>query len=918
MTEAPQTARGADDLTDSLTLAGPLGRPTGGTESSITGPVPIDVDLRAAVGRIARVPNLLVACDYDGTLAPIVQDPTKAVPLPESIAAIRALAALPQTAVAVVSGRALRDLAALSRLPAEVHLVGSHGSEFDVGFVEALNPHQQKLRDQLQRTLSRLVKDKPGVRLESKPASVAVHFRTAEPELAEVVIRAIEEGPATWPEITVTHGKQVIELLVISTHKGTAIDTLRMQIGASAVLFMGDDVTDENAFAHLHGPDMGIKIGPGETRAAHRVPDPETAVRVLATLLEIRRKWLFGERSVPIERHSMLANGNTVALLTPDAKVTWLCHPRPDSSAIFADLLGGAAAGHFSVAPVRGGLPLGQRYRSGTMSVETRWSGLTVTDWLDSSEEVGEHGAPHGADAPLVGGSGPEITSLVRVLTGSTTVALEFAPRPEFGQVPIRLQPLGDGLLVLGSNEPVTLISPGVDWDIVDDGGHDTARATVDLNAAGGTVVVEVRCGGNTSHDMLSAAAVARRQEESEEPWRQWAGSLRLPTVTRDLVQRSALTLRGLCYAPTGAILAAATTSLPEELGGIRNWDYRYCWLRDGAMTAHALVSLGSVAEADAFLGWASRVVERTGGHPERLHPLYTVDGFDLGAEAVIETLPGYAGSRPVRVGNAANRQVQLDVFGPVADLINAAAEVRGHVGEFDVSLMQRMVEAVERRWHEPDHGIWEARLPPRHHVYTKVMCWLTVDRAVQMHERHDLEVPEPWYKLRDLIAENVLEQGWHEVAGAYTVAYGYPELDASSLWIGLSGLLPDDDPRFLATVLAVEADLRSGPTVYRYRWDDGMPGREGGFHICAAWLVEAYLRTGRRADAEELFAQMVDTAGPTGLLPEQYDPDAEKGLGNHPQAYSHLGLIRCALLLDRSSAGTSASTQREPVGVGR
>jgi pentatricopeptide repeat protein len=183
--------------------------------------------------------------------------------------------------------------------------------------------------------------------------------------------------------------------------------------------------------------------------------------------------------------------------------------------------------------------------------------------------------------------------------------------------------------------------------------------------------------------------------------------------------------------------------------------------------------------------------------------------------------------------------------------------------------------------------------------VYSKVMCWLTVDRAVRLQREHGGGAREDWVALRDRIGANVLEHGWHEAAGAYTVAYGHHEMDASSLWIGLSGLLPDDDPRFLSTVLAIEADLRSGPIVYRYKWDDGLPGVEGGFHVCSAWMIEAYLRTGRRADAEELFDQMLDCAGPTGLLPEQYDPQAERGLGNHPQAYSHLGLIRCALLLD-------------------
>jgi trehalose-phosphatase len=878
------------------------------TPSEVPLPAPdaLDRELRGAVGRVARVPWLLVACDYDGTLAPIVEDPTKAAPLPEAVAAIRALAALPQTTVAVISGRALRDLAALSRLPSEVYLVGSHGSEFDVGFVDALPEDRLRLRSELLEVLKEIVKEEPGVKLEVKPASIAVHLRTAPRDVAERVAEQVRSGPASWADIQVTNGKEVVELSVIATHKGTALDTLRTQLSASAAVFVGDDVTDENAFAHLHGPDVGVKVGGGETRAQYRVDDPRDAARLLALLLQTRRKWLFGERAVPIERHSMLANGRTVALVTPDARISWLCHPRPDSAALFADLLGGSPAGHFSVAPLRGGLPLGQRYKPGTMTVETRWSGLTVTDFLDEAAVAGAGAAAFAAtpagrvgarQAGSTGSSGDPGNTLVRVLTGTGQATIEFTPRPEFGQISIRLQPLGDGLVVLGSAEPMVLHAPGVDWTIIDDGGTDSAKATVDLGSAGGSLTLELRLGSASveAHEIPAGD----RQTATERRWSEWTSSLKLPVTARDPVLRSALTLRGLWYEPSGGFMAAATSSLPEELGGVRNWDYRYCWPRDAALSARALVDLGSYEEAESLVGWMLRVVENTGGHPERLHPLYDLDGNELGPEAVIETLPGYAGSRPVRVGNAANRQVQLDVFGPVADLLCALGEIRPPSAA-DIRLLENMVEAVGRRWHEPDHGLWEARCPPRHYVYSKVMCWVTVDRAIRLATRRDLPLPAEWIELRDTIAANVLEHGWSEEAGCYTVAYGDPDPDAAALWIGLSGLLPEDDPRFLATVLKVEADLRSGPTVYRYHWDDGLPGREGGFHLCTSWLIEAYLRTGRRGDAEELFDQLLSCAGPTGLLPEEYDPDTERGLGNHPQAYSHLGLIRCALLLEQ------------------
>ncbi|HEY3753678.1 MAG TPA: trehalose-phosphatase [Pseudonocardiaceae bacterium] len=836
--------------------------------------------MRRALVRVARVPRLLVASDYDGTLAPIVADPEQARALPESVGALRVLAGLHETTAAVISGRALRDLATLSRLPAEVHLVGSHGSEFDVGFVHALDGNARALHRRLSGRLEELVEGTVGVGLEVKPASIAVHVRRADPETAERVLSAVREGPAGWSGVSVTEGKAVIELAVIATNKGHALDVLRHEAGASAAVFVGDDVTDERAFARLAGPDVGIKVGGGASSAGFRVADPGAVATVLAFLVEERRAWLYGESAPPIERLSMLANESSVALVTPDARVSWLCHPGPDSAAVFADLVGGAGAGHFSVRPERNGLPLGQRYVPGTMTVQTRWSQLLVSDYL-------VHGLP------------PHRTDIVRVVSGSTRAVVTFAPRPEFGQVPVRLRVESEGLRVVGTGDPLVLRSPGVVWEVSSDGMHETATATVAVSP-GEPVVLELRCG--TTDLAASGIPETDSRAVAERYWSEWVAGLRLPGRAREMVSRSALTLRGLCHEETGGIMAAATTSLPEEIGGVRNWDYRYCWLRDGAMTAAALVSLGSTGEAEGYLGWLGAVIEALPG-PEYLHPLYTLAGGALGAEAVIDTLPGYAGSRPVRVGNLANQQVQLDVFGPVVDLVVGLADARGELRDGEWVMVEAMARAVAARWAEPDHGIWEERHTPRHHVYSKVQCWVTIDRALRLADRWGRVADPVWVGLREKIAEDVVTHGWHGEAcggiGAFTTAYDGLDLDAASLHVGLSGLLDPGDERFAATVTAVEAELRSGSTVYRYHRDDGLPGNEGGFHLCAAWMIEAYVLTGRRSEAEELFEQLVDAAGPTGLLPEEYDPIAERSLGNHPQAYSHLGLIRCAQLLD-------------------
>jgi trehalose 6-phosphate phosphatase len=837
-------------------------------------------DLRRALTTVVRVPRLLVAADFDGTIAPIVDRPDDARPLPESTTALRALAGLPSTTAALISGRALRDLATLSRMPAEVHLVGSHGSEFDAGFVHAIDDDAKALLRKIKDTLSAIAAECPGVTIELKPASVALHVRNASPDDAQDALQKALSAARSW-DAEITEGKAVLEFAVISTDKGQALDILRHQEGASAAVFIGDDVTDEKAFRRLHGPDIGIKVGPGDTLAEYRVQSPEDVAATLAFLFDERRTWLLGGHASPIERLTMLSNSRTVALLTPEADVVWMCHPAGDAAAVFSRLLGGEESGHFAIGPQREALPLSQRYVDGTMTVETSWASLRVTDYL--SHDVG-----------------PGRTDLIRVISGDAKAVVSFAPRPEFAQTPVHLEVTDEGIRVYATNEPMVLRAPGVHWDIHTDGIQETAFAVVDPST--GPVMLELRCG--TEDLSESPVDEDSRRRRAENYWRDWADQLVLPSLKPSLMKRSALTLRGLVQADSGAIMAAATTSLPEEIGGVRNWDYRFCWIRDAALTASALVSLGSTAEAEGYLNWLHAVIERMHG-PERLHPLYSLKGWVLPPEAVIDSLPGYAGSRPVRVGNAATAQVQLDVFGPVVQLISDLAHSRKRRGvakpltDPDWNLVSEMVLAVESRWIEPDHGIWEIRGNPRHHVYSKVMCWLTVDRALSLAEEFGRAAPPGWATLRDVISAQVLDRGWNDEVKSFTAAYDDTDLDAATLHIGLSGLIDPSHPRFTATVIATEAELRSGATVYRYHRDDALPGTEGGFHLCAAWLVEAYLLTGQRSQAEALFDRLVASAGPTGLLSEEFDPVAERALGNHPQAYSHLGLLRCAQLLD-------------------
>ena len=837
-------------------------------------------DLDQALEAIARVPILLVATDYDGTLSPIVDNPDDAKPVRESIIALRALATLSGTHCAVVSGRSLSDLASLSSLDGQIMLVGSHGSEFDQDFVRTLTNEQVLLRQRVLDEMHRVAAQDERFHIETKPASIAFHYRNVVDDTAEKAVNELLAGAATWDGVRVKSGKKVIELAVVHTSKGDCIDALRHRVGATAVVYFGDDVTDEDAFVRLHGPDVSVKVGTGESAATFRIHDPTEVARRLARLASAREAFLAGADAVPIERHALLSDGRVMALVSPGAKISWMCAPRVDGPALFAELLGGPAAGHFTIEPALPDNNSQQQYDGTSLVLKTIWPRLTVTDFLDCSA---------GKPTQRAGR-----TDLIRQIEGRGEVRITFAPRLDFGRLPTRLVIRDGGLEIDDTIDPIVLRAPGVEWELLDEGSHQTAVGTVTLR--GEPLRLELRYGTGSLREQQTLPP-QERYRRTKLYWESWADRLALPKREGPLVRRSALVLKGLCYGPTGGIVAAATTSLPEHLGGIRNWDYRYCWLRDAAMSASALVKLGSFSEAMAFLDWMLAVVDRAAA-PERLMPLYTVTGHEVGAEAEITELAGYAGSRPVRVGNAARGQVQLDVFGPIAELVWQLLLAEAPVSSEHWRLVEAMVGAVEARWHEPDHGIWEIRKPRRHHVHSKVMCWLAVDRGIRISERFLDRKKPAWEQLRQTIAEDILDKAWHEQSNAYTAAYGADDLDAASLMIGLMGLVDCTDSRFLATIDAIDKRLRMGPTVFRYLADDGLPGREGGFFICASWLVDSFYKAGRRDEAESLFESMIELAGPEGLLPEQYDPLLRRTLGNHPQAYSHIGLIENALTL--------------------
>lgn len=603
------------------------------------------------------------------------------------------------------------------------------------------------------------------------------------------------------------------------------------------------------------------------------------ADRCLASLLSQRRWWLRHRELVPIVAHSLLSDQRTCALIDHRGSLVWLCLPRIDSSAMFASLLADASRGVFSVSPRTPSLLPTQSYLEDSLILRTQWDSLSLTDYLDCSG---------GRPFQRAGRS-----DLIRVLEGPGVFRVVFRPRLDFGRAQTHLIHGADGLQIDGWVDPAVLRSPGITWTIETDGKHQTASADIDTSA--GPVVLELRYG--TANITPSIVPEPTRREQTLRFWNGWARSLTLPGVANEAVKRSALVLKALCHGPSGAIAAAGTTSLPEHLGGVRNWDYRFCWLRDACMSASSLTRLGNSGVALKLLDWLMEVTEATDS-PERLRPLYTVTGGHLNPEAEISDLAGYGGSKPVRIGNAASTQVQLDVFGPIVDLVARIAEMGAPVTPDHWRLVESMVNAVAARWTEPDHGIWEIRGDKRHHVHTKAMCWLAADRGLVVAERAMGFKRPAWRELRDAIASDIHANGLLHGSRALVGSYSSTDADAATLLALLSGAVGTDPEIMTQTVNLVRTHLQRGPVVDRYRYDDGLPGREGGWLICAYWLVEALAVQGNQEEAALLFDQIGSLAGPTGLLSEEFDPETGLWLGNFPQAYSHLGQIDAAVRL--------------------
>ncbi len=578
-----------------------------------------------------------------------------------------------------------------------------------------------------------------------------------------------------------------------------------------------------------------------------------------------------------IEDYALIGNNYTAALIALDGSIDWLCAPRFDSPACFAALVGDTSNGRWQICPAAEAPEVRRAYRHGTMTLETTF---TTAD-----------GEVTLVDCMLFDSGRTRIVRTVRGVKGRVPMRMEYIVRFDYGSIVPWLRKTDEGLLAVAGPDALQLAG---DVETEPDGMKHVANFTV---AAGESVAFELTY--FASHEETPNARAARGVvEQSEAAWKTWTDRCGYQGPARELVLRSLLTLSALTYAPTGGIVAAPTTSLPEEIGSVRNWDYRFCWLRDATFTLYAFLAAGFDQAARDWRGWLLRAVA---GSSEDLQIVYSLTGARRLTETELPWLAGYENSRPVRVGNGAAGQFQLDVYGEVVDLLFLSHRFGIEQSPDEWALSRSIVEMVARRWVETDRGIWEVRGPAQHFTHSKVMAWVALDRGVRAVEELGLDGPvERWRGVRDAIHADVCAKAFDAQRNSFMQAYGSPELDAATLLIPIVGFLPVDDPRVIGTVAAIERDLLQDGLVFRYTQgdggtDDGLPPGEGAFLACSFWLVDNYALAGRHDEARAMFERLCTLANDVGLFPEEYDPRARRALGNFPQAFSHVGLINSA-----------------------
>ncbi|WP_410594309.1 glycoside hydrolase family 15 protein [Amycolatopsis sp. lyj-23] len=596
----------------------------------------------------------------------------------------------------------------------------------------------------------------------------------------------------------------------------------------------------------------------------------------------------------PIEDYALLGDLHTAALLSREGAIDWLCLPRFDSPACFAALLGDEHAGTWRLAPASGGPATRRSYRGDSLVMSTEW------DTPDGTVRVLDFMPPRGEAADVV--------RIVEGVSGRVPMRMLLRLRLDYGSVIPWVRNENGEFVAVAGPDAIWVRTP------VPLHGEDLAtRAEFTVSAGERVPFVLTHSASYRPRPRFADAEAALAG--TERFWADWIGRCRYDGQWQPAVRRALITLKALTYAPTGGIVAAATTSLPEQLGGPRNWDYRYCWLRDSTFTLQALIGTGYHDEAKAWREWLVRAVA---GNPADLRIVYGLDGTRRLSESTLDWLSGYEGSTPVRVGNAAADQFQLDVWGEVLDGLHLVREAGLPTFHPAWDLQRGLLDFLEGHWDQPDNSLWEVRGPRRHFVHSKVMAWAGVDRAVHTVRAHGLDGPvDDWRALREKIHQDVCAHGYDADRNTFTQFYGSRGLDAALLLIPRVGFLPADDPRVRGTVDAVRAELAHGGFVRRYDAEadggvDGLPGGEGSFLACSFWLADALHATGRTAEARGLFEQLLGLRNDVGLLSEEYDTDARRQVGNTPQAFSMVGLVNTARHLSGSDTGTNAPGENQ------